>query len=38
MSVIDGNGTLRVEEDVRLEHFALSKGLKLMPMLNKPRR
>ena len=34
MSVIDGNGTLRVEEDVRLEHLALAKGLKLMPMLN----
>ena len=34
MSVIDGNGTLRVEEDVRLEHLALARGLVLMPMLN----
>ena len=34
MSLIDGNGTLRVEEDVRLEHLALSRGLVLMPMMN----
>src|SRR5581483_175036 len=34
MSLVDVNGTLRVEEDVRVEHLAASKGLVLMPLLN----
>jgi cellulose synthase/poly-beta-1,6-N-acetylglucosamine synthase-like glycosyltransferase/peptidoglycan/xylan/chitin deacetylase (PgdA/CDA1 family)/spore germination protein YaaH len=34
MTVIDGYGNLRVEEDAQLEHLALARGLVLMPMLN----
>ena len=34
MSVVDGYGTLRVDENTRLERLALAKGLVLMPMLN----
>lgn len=34
MSVIDGNGNLRVDEDTRLERLAVAKGLVLMPMLS----
>jgi len=34
MSVVDGTGNLRVEEDIRLEHLVVAKNLVLMPMLN----
>lgn len=34
ISMIDGNGNLRVEEDTLLERLAVARGLVLMPMLS----
>ncbi len=34
LTLLDGNGTLAVDEDVRVEHVAAARGLALMPLLN----
>ena len=33
-TLLDGNGTIAVDEDIRVEHLALAHGLVLMPLLN----
>ncbi len=37
MSLVDGAGTLHIEEDVRVARLAAAKGLVLMPLLNNLR-